>query len=81
MNAAALTQRLYLLTGAFVLLCAPAILLAERMDWPEWPLHLAQQVAALLCCAGSGAWLWLHRRQPFGGGHRVSLLVFVLSGL
>ena len=57
----------FLIPSVLALACAPAILLAERLDWTEAPFHLTQMLATLLCFPTSVAYLVLTRKRRKSG--------------
>lgn len=80
MSLGASSRPVFLGAGAYALFCCPAILIAERRGWPEWPFHITQLLATLLCFAGSLAFV-----LSSGGSGRtldrsVAALALALSG-
>ncbi len=53
----------FLASGIYALLCAPLILLAERLSFSQSPLHASQFIAVLICLPASLAYLWGTRGQ------------------
>jgi hypothetical protein len=72
---------LFLIAGIGAALCAPAILVAEKLAWSEWPFHLMQLLAVTLCCFTSLAFLWRTRRSPLSAQRWLAVAAAVLSGL
>ncbi len=58
---------LFLFPGVVAALCAPGILLAERLDWPESPFHVTQLLACLLCLPLAALYLLVARRRRAEG--------------
>ncbi len=54
---------LFLIPGALAVLCAPVVLLAERYDWPEAPVHATQILATLMCAPAAALHLLRLRRR------------------
>jgi hypothetical protein len=83
LDATAMLERvskwLFLVLGAYVALCVPAILVAERAGLPEWPLHMSQFVAVVCCVPSSAIYLWTSRRRPFGVLRALASVTLVLS--
>lgn len=72
---------LFLAGGVYAALCAPAILVAERLAWSQGPFHVTQLLAVALCFLSSLAFLWRTRRSPFSSQRWLALAAAVLSGL
>lgn len=70
-----------LATGGYVLLCIPAILLAERFGVPQAPFHITQFVATVACFVSAGWFLWRVRGVAVGARRTVAILAVSLSGL
>jgi len=81
MNAIQASLRLSLVAAVVALLCAPAILLAERLAWPQAPLHVVQLSAVVLCFLASLVFLWCTRGTRSGGPRWVALTAAALSGV
>ncbi len=60
----ALAFRIAAISGAYVLLCVPGILLAEAYEAPQWPLHTSQLAAVVTCLVAAAAYLRLSRSNP-----------------
>ena len=71
----------FLASGTWAVLCAPAILLAERFSWSQRPFHLTQILAALTCLVSSSLFLWTTRGNGFGWQRSLALVAGTLSGL
>ncbi len=80
-RAAAPSQWWHLGSGAYALLCAPAILVAEQQGWPERPLHSTQLLATLVCLMTSVRYLRSTRGCSLGIRRPLALAVSVASGL
>jgi hypothetical protein len=61
MTVANLSKWLFVSSGAYALLCIPAILLAERFSWHESFFHATQFLAIACCFPASLAVLWFTR--------------------
>jgi hypothetical protein len=81
MNITQSSKWLFVATGVYASLCAPAILLAERLGWPETPFHATQFLAVALCFPASLLFLWLTRGIAFGALQWLAAIAAVLSGL
>jgi hypothetical protein len=72
---------LFMGTGIYALVCAPAILLAERLGWSQSFFHITQLVATILCVPSAAIFLWLTRGLRFNWARWLALIACVLSGL
>ncbi len=72
---------LFLGGGIYAALCAPAILVAERLAWSQSPFHVTQFLAVTLCFPASLAFFWRTRRAPLSAERWLALVAAVLSGL
>ena len=62
MNASQIVaKRLAIFSALYVALCIPAILIAERYDLPEWPMHTTQSLAILILIMSGGYYLYQTR--------------------
>ena len=68
---------LFLTTGIYAAMCAPAILLAERFGFRESPIHVTQWLAAAACIPASSTYLWLSRARPTGPLRLLAILALV----
>ncbi|MHC5211833.1 MAG: hypothetical protein ACYTG2_14025 [Planctomycetota bacterium] len=73
--------RLFLASGGLALLCAPAILVAERLGWDQRPFHTAQLAATLACLLASIGFLRATRGEPRGWPRALAVGAALLSGL
>jgi hypothetical protein len=64
MKLTAVSRWLFIASGLYALSCAPAILVAERLHWPQSALHLSQFAAVLLCWPASLFVIWRSRALP-----------------
>jgi len=71
----------FLISGGCALLCAPAVLIAERSGWSQWPFHVTQLVATLICLASSVIFIVSTRGQDFGLERSLAAVALLLSGL
>lgn len=78
MTIARVSKWLFVGTGVYALLCAPAILLAERYSWPQSPLHATQFLAAFICFPSSLLFLWFSRDAQ-SGVRRLAVAAAILS--
>ena len=81
MNITQSSKWLFLVAGIYAALCAPAILLAERLAWPQSPFHVTQLLAVALCLPASLTFLWRTRGSPFTTQRWLAVTAAVLSGL
>jgi hypothetical protein len=81
MNIRASSSWLFLVAGIYALACIPAIFLAERFSWPEWPFHTTQLLAVVLCFLTSVVFLWSTRGSQFGAQRWLATIASVLCGL
>src|SRR4051794_27340611 len=72
---------LFLIAGIYALACAPAILVAERFHWPEWPMHMSQVGAVILCFSASILFLWKTRGRGYSWYKWLAAVSIVLCGL
>jgi hypothetical protein len=72
---------LFLTAGVCALLCAPAILFAERRAWSQAPFHVTQLLAVALCLPASLTFLWRTRGTKFRGERWLVVAAAVLSGV
>jgi hypothetical protein len=77
----AVSRWLFIASGLYALSCAPAILVAERMHWPQSALHLSQFVAALLCWPASLMVIWRSRASPGRGRTALAAVAASLCSL
>ncbi len=70
---------LFLASGAYAALCAPAIPLAEHYGLRESPLHISQALAVAACIPSSALYLWTSRGQPFKAVRVLALWGLVLA--
>jgi hypothetical protein len=73
MSVAAVARWLFLVSGIYALACVPAILLAERFHWPEWPFHV--------CLPASLIFLRSTRGSRFGVRKGFAVAAVLLCGL
>lgn len=52
----------FVLSAIAALLCVPAILLTERLRWPDDPFSILQLVLCAAAAIGAGTFLWRTRR-------------------
>ncbi len=78
---ASISKWLFLITGAYTVLCAPAILLAEHFGLRQSPLHISQFLAAAACAPSSAAFLWATRGSAFTAARWAAALALVCSAL
>jgi len=64
MTVANLSKRLFVSSGAYALLCIPAILLAERFSWHESFFHGTQFLAIVCCFPAALIFIWFNRGSP-----------------
>ena len=55
-----------LITAPCILLCIPAILVAEHFGWTQIPFHLTQLIATALCLISCSVFLVATRASKFG---------------
>ena len=75
------SKRLFLTAGIYAALCAPAILVAERLSWPERVFHVTQWLAVAVCLPAGLTFLWSTRCSPSSTLRWLALAATVLSGL
>lgn len=63
MTATQVSKLLFLASGGYAVLCAPAVLVAEHMGWQESFLHASQFLAIVICVASALSFLWLSRAR------------------
>jgi H+/Cl- antiporter ClcA len=71
----------FLIAGIYALACAPAILIAERFRWPEWPMHMSQFGAVIVCFSASVLFLWNTRGMGYSWYRWLAAVATVLCGL
>jgi len=81
MNMTTTAKWLFLIAGGYALLCAPAILVAERYGWSEAPLHSTQLLATLICFVSSAAFMLSTTGSSSGWERSLSAVALILSGL
>lgn len=81
MNMTTPSRWLFLVTGGYALLCAPAILLAEQYGWSQAPFHVTQLIATLICFPSSVVFLWSTKGTHFGWQRSLSIVALLMSGL
>jgi hypothetical protein len=81
MNITQSSKWLFVTTGVYAALCAPAILLAERLAWPQTLFHVTQFLAVALCLPASLLFLWRTRGSASGAQQSLAVVAAVLSGL
>jgi hypothetical protein len=81
MNITQSSKWLFLATGVYAALSAPAILVAERLAWPQAPFHVTQLLAVALCLPASLLFLWRSRGSAFGSQQWLAVAAAILSGL
>jgi hypothetical protein len=81
MRIATFLRRLFLIAGIYALACAPAILIAERFRWPQWPMHMSQFGAVILCFSASVLFLWSTRGTGYSLYKWLAAMATVLCGL
>ena len=55
-------KRLAILSALYASICVPAILLAERFNLPEWPMHTTQPLAIVILLVSGSYYLYQTRR-------------------
>jgi hypothetical protein len=78
---AAVFRRVLLVMGFYALGCAPAILIAERFGWSQWPLHSSQLLAVVVCLLAGLGFLWSTRGDRIRGFRLLAMLAVGASGL
>jgi hypothetical protein len=78
---AAASKRLFIGAGIYSLTCAPAILLLERLDWPQPFFVITQFVGTVLCLPAAGTFLWSTRGLRFNWARCLAVVACALSGL
>lgn len=81
MKLTAVSRWLFLATGLYALSCAPAILVAERLNWPQSALHLSQFAAVVLCWPASLIFIWRSRASPARGRKALAAVAASLCSL
>jgi hypothetical protein len=71
-------KRIAIISAIYAVCCIPAILVAERFDLAEWPMHATQPLAILIMIASGSFYLYQTR-----GGESSALrkLFYVLCGI
>ena len=70
-----------LASGGLALLCAPAILVAERLGLSQRPFHATQLLATLVCLVSSARFLLASRSEVRGWPRVLGMVALGLSGL
>lgn len=81
MNVTQSSKWLFLAAAGYAIACAPLILLAERLGWPESPFHVTQLLAVAVCFPASLLFLRRSRGAVFSTLHWLAVAAAVLSGL
>ena len=63
----------------YVVLCIPAIFVAEHFGLRQGPLHASQLLAVLACVPSALAYLWLSRGNPLHGLRLVAVAAVTLA--
>jgi hypothetical protein len=81
MSIAVASKWSFLGAGIVVLACIPAVFLAERYSWSQFPIHSAQFLAAALCFTASLVFLGSTKglRSTLEGW--LAIVAAVLSGV
>src|SRR6476619_4895090 len=72
---------LFLIAGIYALACAPAILVVERFRRHEWPMHMSQFGAVILCFSASILFPWNTRGMGYSLYKWLAAASIVLCGL
>ena len=81
MNITAIFQRLFIFAGIYALLCIPAVLIAERYDWPEWFIHVSAFIASGLCFVSAGVYYYRTRAMAQAFGRGLAIMAIIFAGL
>jgi hypothetical protein len=71
----------FLASATYILLCIPAIFLAEHFALKQSPIHGTQSLAVTLCLPASLVFLWCSRSRAFKPIHWLAVAAVVLSAL
>ena len=81
MNSLRVSKFLFTALSAYIVLCVPAIFVAEHYGLPEAPLHGSQFLAVVACIPSAATFLWLSRGSPLRGLRLVAALAITLAAL
>ncbi len=81
MSSARPAKWIFVVTGVYALACVPAILVAEKLRLPEWPLHTSQLLAVIVCFLAGALFLVTKRSPARGALGWLAIVACVLCGL
>ena len=81
MNSLRVSKFLFTACSAYIVLCIPAIFVAEHFGLPQSPLHTSQFLAVAACIPSAATFLWLTRGDKFRGLRLVAAIALTLAAL